>query len=87
VTAVGENKYGQCNVSDWRDMVAVAAGCGHIGNAHTAGLKGDGAVVAAGDHEHRQRDVSSWHDIQRPDSSCQKLQQRSRTPRGLFVGF
>ena len=27
VTAAGDNKYGQCNVNDWRDMVAVAAGC------------------------------------------------------------
>lgn len=36
VMAVGNNRYGQCNVSGWRDIVATAAGC-----AHTRGLKSD----------------------------------------------
>ena len=52
VTAVGDNKYGQCDVSGWRDIVAVAAGNVHMatntGNAHTIGLKSDGTVVAVG---------------------------------------
>lgn len=61
VTAVGDNKYGQCNVSGWRDIVAVAAGC-----AHTIGLKSDGTVVAVGDNEHGQCDVGGWHDIRLP---------------------
>ena len=30
VTAVGDNKYGQCNVSNWRGIVAVAAGNVHM---------------------------------------------------------
>lgn len=34
VTAVGDNKYGQCDVNGWRDIVAVAAG-----SYHTVGLK------------------------------------------------
>ncbi|MEH6957891.1 RCC1 domain-containing protein, partial [Neobacillus drentensis] len=46
VTAVGDNKYGQCDVSGWQDMVAVATGNVHMatntGNAHTIGLKSDG---------------------------------------------
>lgn len=50
VTAVGDNKYGQCNVSDWRDIAAVVAGNVHMarntGNAHTVGLKSDGKMVA-----------------------------------------
>ncbi|MDQ0194807.1 hypothetical protein J2T20_003178 [Paenibacillus wynnii] len=50
VTAVGDNKYGQCDVSGWRDIVAVAAGNVHMatntGNAHTIGLKSDGTVAA-----------------------------------------
>ena len=45
VIAVGDNKYGQCDVSGWRDIVAVAAGNVHMatntGNAHTIGLKSE----------------------------------------------
>ncbi len=40
VAAVGWNEYGQCYVSDWRDIVAIAAGC-----THTVGLKSDGTVL------------------------------------------
>jgi hypothetical protein len=40
---VGDNDYGQCNVDDWTDIVYIAAG-----SYHTAGLKADGTVVAAG---------------------------------------
>jgi alpha-tubulin suppressor-like RCC1 family protein len=42
-------------------MVAVAAGC-----AHTLGLKSDGTVVAMGDNEYGQCDVSGWRGIQLP---------------------
>jgi len=59
--AVGWNEYGQCNVSDWHDIVAIAAGC-----AHTIGLKSDGTVVAVGDNEYGQCDVSGWRSIQLP---------------------
>ena len=61
--AVGWNEYGQCNVSDWCDIVAVAAGC-----AHTVGLKSDGTVVAVGDNEYGQCDVSGWCGIQIPEN-------------------
>ena len=47
MAAVGWNKYGQCNVSEWGDIVAVAAGC-----AYTIGLKSDGTVVAVSDNEY-----------------------------------
>lgn len=40
VVAVGENENGQCNVSDWRDVVAICAG-----EYHTVGLRSDGTVV------------------------------------------
>ena len=43
VVAAGDNDNGQCNVSSWRDIVAVAAGV-----YHTVGLKADGTVVAVG---------------------------------------
>ena len=55
VVAVGYNGNGQCDVSDWTDIVAVAAG--------SAGLKSDGTVVAVGDNEDGQCDVSDWTDI------------------------
>jgi alpha-tubulin suppressor-like RCC1 family protein len=43
--AVGDmnHLWGQCSVSDWTDIVQVAAGL-----FHTLGLKADGTVVAAG---------------------------------------
>ncbi len=58
VVADGDNGCGQCNVSDWTEIVAVSAG-GH----HTAGLKKDGTVVAVGKNEEGQCDVKSWRNI------------------------
>ena len=58
VAAVGNNTDGQCDVSGWRDVVAVAAG-----NDHTAGLKKDGTVVAVGKNDWGQCNVSGWRDI------------------------
>lgn len=58
VVATGDNAKGQCNVSDWRDIIAVAAGYNH-----TVGLKSDGTVVAVGDNGDGQCNVSGWNDI------------------------
>ena len=58
VVAVGENENGQCNVSDWTDIIAVSAG-----GWHTVGLKSDGTVVAVGENENGQCNVSGWTDI------------------------
>ena len=41
VVAVGNNADGQCDVSDWTDIVAIAAGTNF-----TVGLKSDGTVIA-----------------------------------------
>ncbi len=41
VAAAGWNEVGQCDVSDWTDVVAVSGG-----SCHTVGLKSDGTVVA-----------------------------------------
>jgi alpha-tubulin suppressor-like RCC1 family protein len=58
VVAVGDNVYGQCNVTGWAGIVQVAAGTGHA-----VGLKADGTVVAVGDNQYGQCDVSDWTDI------------------------
>ena len=61
VVAAGDNRFGECEVSGWRDIVAVAAG-----ECHTVGLKADGTVVATeytGDYYHGQCEVSGWRDI------------------------
>ncbi len=58
VVAVGDNDYGQCDVSDWNDIVAISAA-----TWNTIGLKADGTVVAAGDNIFGQCDVSDWSDI------------------------
>ena len=57
----GDEYCGQCDVSDWTDIVAVSAG-----DDHTVGLKADGTVVAtkySGDYYFGQCDVSDWTDI------------------------
>lgn len=61
VVAVGDNRCGQCNVEDWTDIVAVAAG-----DWHTVGLKKDGTVVVAGferDNQIIYEDILEWDDI------------------------
>ena len=58
VVAVGDNWNGQCNVSDWKDIVAIGAG-----DDHTVGLKADGTVVAVGYNGAGRCDVSGWRDI------------------------
>lgn len=49
---------GQCEVSDWEDIVAISAGY-----YHSAGLKADGTVVATGYNLDGQCEVSDWTDI------------------------
>lgn len=58
VIAVGDNTKGECDVSKWKDIIAVSAG-----NNFTAGLKKDGTVVAVGDNSFGQCNVSSWKNI------------------------
>lgn len=58
VVAVGDNKYGQCNIENWTDIVSISTG-----HYHTVGLKKDGTVVAAGDKGSGQCNVENWTDI------------------------
>ena len=56
--SAGSNDSGQCDVSDWKDIVAVSAG-----NRHTVGLKSDGTVVAAGSNNYGECNIEDWKDI------------------------
>ena len=58
VVAIGDNIYGQLNVSEWKDIVSVSSG----GNASYA-LKNDGTVLAIGYNENNRCEVSDWTDI------------------------
>ena len=58
VAAVGSNEYGQCDVSDWTDIVAISAGY-----IRTVGLKADGTVVAVGSNMGSACNVNDWTDI------------------------
>ena len=65
VVAVGVNDDGQCDVEEWRNIVAVTAG-----SSHTVGLKSDGTVVAAGDKFYsvgysyvEEFNMDNWQDI------------------------
>ena len=58
VVATGKNKYGECNVSEWTDIVSVSTNVNH-----TVGLRSDGTVVATGSNDNNQCDVSEWKDI------------------------
>ena len=58
VMAVGSNMYNQCDVSGWKNIVAVSAT-----GWHTVGLKSDGTVIAAGSNMYNECDVSGWENI------------------------
>jgi len=58
VIAAGENDKGQCDVAEWRDIVAVSADYNH-----TVGLKANGTVVAVGENKYGQCNVTDWRDI------------------------
>lgn len=58
VMATGSNSNGQCNVTDWRNVIAVAAGA-----YHTVGLCEDGTVVVVGANKDGLNQVSEWTDI------------------------
>lgn len=58
VLAVGNNDSGEKKVSDWKDIISIAAGADL-----TVGLKSDGTVVAVGRNDYGQSEVSDWTDV------------------------
>lgn len=60
VVAAGQNEHGECNVSDWENIVEISA------KQISVGLKADGTVVATGGDTYRQSKISEWTDIQLP---------------------
>ena len=58
VVAAGSNEDGECDVSDWRDIIAVSTGNGCI-----FGLKANGTVIAIGHNLDEQCEVSNWTNI------------------------
>lgn len=63
VVAVGENGCGQCDVTGWKDIVAVSAG-----DSHTVGLKTDGTIVVTLGGHLNYNDVLDWKNIVSIDS-------------------
>ncbi len=58
VVATGNNEDGQCNITNWSDIVDIAAGLNH-----SIGLKSDGTVIATGRNRFDQCDVKGWKDV------------------------
>lgn len=58
VVAAGTNRYGECDVDGWTDIVDVAAG-----GRHSVLLRADGTVVAVGSNENGQCGVEDWRDV------------------------
>lgn len=83
VLAAGRNDYGQCDVDDWTDIVAISAS-----GYHTVGLKADGTVVAVGMNAHGQCDVSGWTDIVAILAEGEPfIEQNGEIPIGYTVGL
>ena len=58
VVVAGSNEDGECDVSDWRDIIAVSTG-----KCSIVGLKSDGTVAAVGYNEDGKCEVSGWRNI------------------------
>ena len=60
---MGASDKGQCDVEDWKNIVAIAAG-----DSYSVGLKKDGTVVAIGRNDHGQCDVEDMKGILVPQA-------------------
>ncbi len=58
VVSCGSNEYGQCNTSEWKNVVQIDAGA-----YHTVALISDGTVTACGDNTYGQCEVADWKNV------------------------
>ena len=59
VVAIGSNEQNQCDVSNWKNVIAIS-----IGSGHTVGLRADGTVLAVGyNYANACGGVYRWKDI------------------------
>ncbi len=67
VVATGSNSFGQCDVSAWKGVSAIAVGAGTVSDTglseHLVGLRKNGTLYAAGNNDFGQCDVLEWRDI------------------------
>lgn len=59
VVASGDNTHGQCEVTEWTDIVDVSA------SFHTVGLTKDGNVYAVGSNNFGECDIANWSNIEK----------------------
>jgi len=59
---IGDNEYGECDVSEWTDIVAFATG-----SHHTVGIQADGDVEFTGMSKFGQGQCTRWTGIKIPD--------------------
>ena len=57
VVATGANEYGQCDVSDWTDIISISIL--PVGS-NTVGLRKDGTVLATGHNGNGECNVADW---------------------------
>ena len=66
VVATGNNEYGQCDVSEWNDIVAISAG-----PTFTIGLRKDGSLIFTGKMtESMEQDMRDWQNIKQISLPC-----------------
>lgn len=89
VVAVGDNSFGQCNVNEWTDIIAIAAG-----DWHTVGLHSDGTVVSTRPDEDKYPDlyinacnVDEWTDIVSIAAGCGSTVGLRRDGTVIAVGY
>ncbi|MBR2880608.1 MAG: tetratricopeptide repeat protein, partial [Oscillospiraceae bacterium] len=82
VAAIGDNSFGQCDVSGWTDVVAVYAGANF-----TVGLCSDGSVLATGDNTHGQCDVSGWSNVKKLAVNDHDTLAVTEEGKLLFTGY
>ena len=67
VVATGYNQEGQCDVTGWKDIIAITAG------GNTFGLRKDGTVAVAGENVWNQYDVLGWTNIGHHEARSQEM--------------